>query len=1588
MRFEHEGISLWYGTPDAPAPEGVIEIGSDIAITIGVHPTDASNKVDLLYCINQGPIETVAAKWLMHDLSSNAQYFRVSFPALRAGDTVEYTVICRCAGRQVPSPNDAEDFTSSFRVIETETVPTPVLAPNETIMREHTVVTGSSVNTSLAGSMIPSQAASLWTQNLVMVGLGTQGDRPPHQIQPPLGEPLRDGIHLRWSFRRELGFPWYGYYLFRRRHRAQDHRCFSHMIRRLQLVPGTLNSSILNTSEGTLISDRPLTLVDQFPPLGIVEFDLAHRHYLRYVFPSNEPACEVQVTIGFREDGEGDRRCIDFSDRDDLQEPAFSIDNVAFKIADHQGNPWRGRIIDEIGGQRGLNVGFETHITLPCPASQVSITLLHAARPATVIAMDEHGTVVDETQMSRSSETLILRGQSMITVVVRAPANEAILSQVCYSCTHEGTAAEIEVSGRLGNTPVVRKFIRGQPGQVITERLSFDTITAIQFSSGNASVIDICATPLTWGISHGWEKVPNFPYPLCLPVAHADYPCVTKPTAQALAEEMAVERVRYGNPDDWRGTPFQELHDLLQLLVENGPPPAGEPMANRVKKDVPGIPIVPGATTNPVMPEQYPLDLILVGSLNPAIAQMVSLYWVDEAADPGISYDYLILADYTDILGGDAQTALTWVTNHPDFSQVDGYIVSNKRVEPAPPLDSPTDLRVYALPGSTRLTNAGHLVDATNNAGLLWDLGKVGDIVQPEKPVLYHLWRASLGSAQPQPDVPPSSSQYDVITRAQPILVVGPTLPSAVPPTFPADWPRFRFHTIDSGLAEGWYSYLVSGIDLFGRHSSTSAPAHWFQWSPMPHPRPWYYQDPPGDTMLHPYAVGLLDKIAPPPPSGIEAYALDPQDPTLLRDAAYKAWQDTLTPAERTRLIGLRVSWQWTPRQMQQAPDAKEFRIYLQPGQWNMLVGRSTGVTPASSTESIVETDIPNTHPVDTFIGTSLRMRGKAFQVVGSQAGSPLHLRVKNIGPTDTIQPPANASCTIVIPEGHTLYIDYATAKNWEQRYHVVDFNDSAAMTIAANGNRRCEVFLPTTGGNSIPLSPTLGEPIVYANIGVSTADDKTHTPDNPKWNAGNWGGRTGNEGRVGGPITIYRVRRECPPTPAIPTFDSDRVYATPADYHSRSYYTYRWVPLPNVRTHIFRALDDAVFQADWRWRKLRINYDQTSPFVLSPDDEQYFPVEFRGSDPVQRRRRELVARALNDLNTLDLQASLEDVRVKYGALANEPNGDDALRVLAGLPGSVPAFTQLTIQPLDQDEPDPEDPTKLRWRNRRGPDDPEDFVVGDPHNPLADAALCIYIDTLDGRSNSRYFYRTVYVDGAHNQSATLSISSPPVYLPKVTPPRAPVITKVQSGDREITLSWASNREPDLAEYRVYRAASAEATRDLRLMNLVGTVAVDRDPTVRPATVQWSDKPLPGLKDFWYCVVTVGRMNPTDPAAGGGNVSEPSVARRARAACLTPPPAPTWVSSTWGVFLGVRGIMLSWSGTDEDAKFVLRRRRAGTTLWTSLAENIEFDTAVQNIEYVDVTASPHETYEYMLLAVDPGGNRSGESALLSMSPPQP
>jgi Papain-like cysteine protease AvrRpt2 len=134
MHFEYQGMTLWYGTPDTPTPGESVQSGSKNTITVGVQPTDASHKIEVLYRVNQGLTETLVAKWLRNHAASKSQYFKARFPAFHAGDVVEYTVICYCAGRQVPSPEEAEHFAASFRVIGHETEPAPSVAANESLL--------------------------------------------------------------------------------------------------------------------------------------------------------------------------------------------------------------------------------------------------------------------------------------------------------------------------------------------------------------------------------------------------------------------------------------------------------------------------------------------------------------------------------------------------------------------------------------------------------------------------------------------------------------------------------------------------------------------------------------------------------------------------------------------------------------------------------------------------------------------------------------------------------------------------------------------------------------------------------------------------------------------------------------------------------------------------------------------------------------------------------------------------------------------------------------------------------------------------------------------------------------------------------------------------------------------------------------------------------------------------------------------------------------------------------------------------------------------------------------------------------------
>ncbi len=1353
---------------------------------------------------------------------------------------------------------------------------------------------------------------ALQDRNLLsMVGLGTLQNEPGNPLQPK----LVDAVHLRWACGPGIGFPWHGFYLYRRNARAGKKFCVGDLLANRQ--PGPMGSNVWASGNGTVTSDRPLVLRDDIPPQGRCEIDLGDRGFVEFL--PLELSYAVDLAIGFRKQEGNRRRCLDFTAmRPQVLPNPYQRQRMLLVTFDANNQPNPSNQMAQTGGDGAFLLTGRCSIKTEEIVGAIELRIVGPSEIETQ-AFDGAGNRVEGKLVSSPGQAVQVYRLEGIGLhdATMAHKGEAFLLSVCLEGDDLAPWVEIPVTAFLGESEVAQVVMAGLAGDVASASLRADAMDRIRIASGPASLVELCWSSVFEGAQRGWEPVDKIVQPITLPVRHPDYPaCGNLPTDLPASRADALQRVKYGDPNEW-AAPFDDIHEQCLNLVRGGP---AVPMTDPGRAVSFPVETEPGDTsTPPSIPSLHPLQLVLLASLHAPISQILGLAWSDETAEVEKDYDYLIVADHQGRAGHQVLKVLSLVTSE-GFANLDGYIVFGKRVEKAEPLFPPSDARGYALPGTTRPDLTGGTIDASCNAGLRWYLPMVNNVLLPESPVLYHLWRTGYGPLEPAQ--PAHTPDFDPLTKEAALIVVENLL-SISGVQRPPDWPPFPLYGLDNAVQEGWYGYRVSNVDVFGRHSALGPDARWFEWAPRPDPEPWYYQDPPGDRSVHPFAVALLDKIPPPPPTGTEAYALDPKDPFVQRDAAYDAWFATLSASEQETVVGLRVRWQWTDAHMRQAPDTVEFRIYYEGGRLNARLGQTVDVVPAGATESLVRTDIANAHPAGAFAGCSLKVGPDIFTVVDSEAGTPLRLRIRNVGPLNDVAPPPRANCEVNIPNNHALFVNYGQAHAWEERVYVVGFDEHVTVDVDGAGRplRRYELFLPAPNEpvrEGLPLQPNLAEPVKLAAIGVTACDGRTHTADHPKWNTGRWGGHVGNESVVSPPAIVFRVLRDPPPPPAPPP-DAERIFATAADYHAASFYTYRWVPQAHLKTHVYRAMDDTVFNVDWKHQP-RAAITANDP--IFPDEA----VEPRWNAP----KRQQVAQELNVLNTFpQTPAGKEQARRHYRGLSN-----DGLRVLANLPNNEEAFAQVTVAPLD-----PNDPATA---NRVGPDNPPNFPI-DPN-------LRIYVDTLDGRSTNRYFYRARYVDGAHNRSAP-SLSSPPVWLPNVTPPRAPALVRITGGERQITLEWSSNREPDLAEYRIYRADDESSTRDLRLMALVQTVPVlPGEAEDRPAIVSWTDAPTPGLVTFQYRLVAV------DDA---GNASEPSPPRSGRAhdqaLPVVPQPAIAWVDQG-----GKVRAEISW--TSEHEVLVQRRESAGGP-WVDLTSW----RAPGSVTIRDPFSDPANSYQYRLWA---------------------
>ena len=125
MRYTHEGLTLWYGTEDTPAPEGVVDSAENLSVIAGVSPANPSNTVSVLYRVDGGFERTVRASFLGTEYGAGRQYFQASFPRLPPGSKVEYTVIGENSGRRVPDPYAVTGLNRQFEVPRA-VAPTPI----------------------------------------------------------------------------------------------------------------------------------------------------------------------------------------------------------------------------------------------------------------------------------------------------------------------------------------------------------------------------------------------------------------------------------------------------------------------------------------------------------------------------------------------------------------------------------------------------------------------------------------------------------------------------------------------------------------------------------------------------------------------------------------------------------------------------------------------------------------------------------------------------------------------------------------------------------------------------------------------------------------------------------------------------------------------------------------------------------------------------------------------------------------------------------------------------------------------------------------------------------------------------------------------------------------------------------------------------------------------------------------------------------------------------------------------------------------------------------------------------------------------
>lgn len=215
-------------------------------------------------------------------------------------------------------------------------------------------------------------------------------------------------------------------------------------------------------------------------------------------------------------------------------------------------------------------------------------------------------------------------------------------------------------------------------------------------------------------------------------------------------------------------------------------------------------------------------------------------------------------------------------------------------------------------------------------------------------------------------------------------------------------------------------------------------------------------------------------------------------------------------------------------------------------------------------------------------------------------------------------------------------------------------------------------------------------------------------------------------------------------------------------------------------------------------------------------------------------------------------------------------------------------------------------------------------------------------------NGTTYYYVVTAVDSASNESGNSNEASA---TPVDQSPAAPTGLTAAAGNGSVSLDWADNSEPDLANYRVKRSMSSGGP--------YSTVA-------SPTSSAHTDTGLTNGTTYFYVVSAVD---------SGSNESADSV--QVSASPGDPPPAaPTGLAAT----AGNSQVSLDWADNGEPdlAGYKVKRATSSGGPYSTIA-------SPTTSSYSDSGLTNGTTYYYVVSAIDAGNNESPNSSQVSATP---